>query len=154
MEQTVEASVTDNQAFFTFFNEIGIINQLASARAERAMPHGMTMPQFSVLNHFVRGRPPASPLKLANAFQVTKGAMTHTVRLLEEKGYVSVTPHETDGRSKIVFITQAGRAAHRDAQLRLLDYFSDFAQAFRTEDVADLLPKLEAIRVWLDDNRR
>lgn len=153
-QDATEAPTADEATYFTFFNEIGIINQLASNRAERAMPHGLTMSQFSVLNHFMRGRPPASPLKLANAFQVTKGAMTNTVKHLEAKGFVSVAPHETDGRSKIVSLTEKGRDAHRDAQARLIDYFADFVSAFDRKDLVNMLPKLEDIRIWLDENRK
>lgn len=143
----------DVAAFFRFFNEVGIINQLSSTRAERNMPHGLTMSQYSVLNHFVRGLPPKPPLELANAFQVTKGAMTNTLKQLERKGFVEIKPHEVDGRSKIVSISQAGRSAHKDAQMTLQVAFSDFAAAFDPDEVAELLPMMEKVRGWLDNNR-
>lgn len=41
---------------FRVMNEIGIIDQLGTTLFERAMPHGLTLPQFIVLNHFVRDR--------------------------------------------------------------------------------------------------
>ena len=154
MDPEVESETLDDATYFRFFNEVGIINQLSSTRAERAMPHGLTMPQFSVLNHFMRGRPPASPLKLANAFQVTKGAMTNTLKHLEAKGFIAIKPHETDGRSKIVSITEAGREAHRDAQTSLTGYFSDFTAAFDAAELSAVLPLLEKVRQWLDDNRK
>lgn len=143
----------DVSVFFRFFNEVGIINQLSGTRAERNMPHGLTMSQYSVLNHFVRGLPPKSPLELANAFQVTKGAMTNTIKQLEGKGFIDVRPHEVDGRSKIVSISEAGRAAHAAAQGSLMIAFKDFVSAFEPEEVAELLPLMERIRVWLDNNR-
>lgn len=143
----------DTGSYFRFFTEVGIINQLSSNRAERAMPHGLTMSQFSVLNHFVRGLPPKSPLELANAFQVTKGAMTNTLKHLENKGFVEIVPHESDGRSKIVSISVAGRNAHKDAQASLLEFFSDFSDAFGAEEIGKLIPDLEKIRIWLDENR-
>ena len=95
------------EVYFRLFNEIGIINQLASNRAERAMPHGLTMSQFTVLNHFSRGLPPKPPLELANAFQVTKGAMTNTLKQLEGKGFVD---YKAYGKSHQYFpiITKAG----------------------------------------------
>lgn len=141
------------EAYFRFFNEIGIINQLSSTRAERHMPHGLTMSQFSVLNHFSRGLPPKSPLELANAFQVTKGAMTNTLKQLERKDFIDIKPHAVDGRSKIVSISKAGLSAHRDAQMVLSQSFADFTTAFQSEEIAELLPMLERIRIWLDENR-
>ena len=39
---------------FVLLNEIGIINQLSSARFEAALPNGLNQPQFSVLNNFAR----------------------------------------------------------------------------------------------------
>lgn len=143
----------EQQVYFRFFNEVGIINQLSSTRAERNMPHGLTMSQYSVLNHFVRGLPPKSPLDLANAFQVTKGAMTNTIKQLEKKGFVAVRPHELDGRSKIVSISQAGISAHQDALQSLRLAFSDFIGAFEPEELANLIPIMEKVRVWLDNNR-
>lgn len=144
----------DGAVYFRLFTEIGIINQLSSNRAERAMPHGLTMSQFGVLNHFVRGLPPKSPLDLANAFQVTKGAMTNTLKQLEGKGFVDIVPHETDKRSKIVSISPKGRAAHQDAQIELAQQFKDFSEAFSVEEIAAQLPALEKLRIWLDENRK
>ncbi len=144
----------ENQgAYFRFFTEVGIINQLSSTRAERMLPHGLTMSQYSVLNHFVRGLPPKSPLELANAFQVTKGAITNTLKQLEKKGFVEIRAHETDGRSKIVSISKAGASAHHEALLELAYSFSDFREAFTNEEIETLLPMLEKIRTWLDNHR-
>ena len=139
--------------YFRLFNEIGIINQLSSNRAERVLPHGLTLSQFSVLNHFARGLPAKSPLGLANAFQVTKAAMTNTIGQLHKKGFVEVTPHPQDGRSKIVSISKAGLAAHHDARQNLKTAFPDFVEAFDIETLRKILPELEQIRVWLDENR-
>ncbi len=140
--------------YFRLFNEIGIINQLTTNRAERAMPHGLTMSQFSVLNHFSRGLPPKPPLELANAFQVTKGAMTNTLKQLESKGFVDIVPHEKDKRSKIVSMSDKGRAAHLDAQMALAEHFSDFSDAFSPEEIETQIPGLEKLRIWLDENRK
>lgn len=153
MNQTLTELPKEQEAYFRFFNEIGIISQLSSTRAERNLPHGLTMSQYSVLNHFVRGLPPKSPLQLANAFQVTKGAMTNTLKQLERKGFVDVRPDETDGRAKIVSISDAGIAAHFDAVLVLREAFANFIAAFEPDEIAALLPGLEKVRMWLDENR-
>ncbi len=145
----------NNQAdtYFRFFNEIGIINQLATNRVERVLPHGLTMSQFTLLNHFSRGLPPKSPLELANAFQVTKGAMTNTLKQLEKKGFVEIAPHESDGRSKLVSISKAGSSAHQEAAKFIAEAMADFVNTFSVSEIEAGIPVLEKIRVWLDDNR-
>ena len=143
----------EREIYSRFFTEVGIINQLVSTRAERNLPYGLTLSQFSVLNHFSRGLPPKSPLALANAFQVTKGAMTNTLKQLERKGFVDIQPDEKDGRAKIVSPTQAGLSAHGDASLVLASAFKDFSESIAPDEIKALLPGLERIRIWLDNNR-
>ena len=58
---------------FRLLTEIGIIEQLARNQLERNLPDQLTMSQFVVLNHLVRLGGAWSPLRLAKAFQVTKG---------------------------------------------------------------------------------
>ena len=43
-----------SRLYFQMFNEIGIISQLSSNRLERVLPEGMSIAQFSLLNHLVR----------------------------------------------------------------------------------------------------
>jgi DNA-binding MarR family transcriptional regulator len=100
---------------FRVMNEIGIIDQLGKTLFERSMPHGLTVPQFTVLNHFVRLGGDRSPLELADAFQVTKATMSSTLQRLESKGFIVMTPDPSDGRSKRVTITDKGRRARNIA---------------------------------------
>ena len=71
-----------------FFTEIGIISQLSFKAFEQVLPRGLTVSQFSVLNNLSRLGDGKSPSVLANAFQVTKGAMTNTLAKLEAGGLV------------------------------------------------------------------
>jgi hypothetical protein len=48
------ASMSEDPLAFRVFNEIGIIEQLSRNLFERVLPDGLTLPQFTVLNHFVR----------------------------------------------------------------------------------------------------
>ncbi len=138
---------------FRFFNEVGIIEQLARNRLERRLPHGLRLAQFSVLNRFVRLGGEWAPARLARAFQVTKGAMTNTVQRLEALGFVEVVPDPDDGRAKLVRITAAGRAAHRDAIAALGPDLATIEASFGAGGFADALPFLEAVRAHLDANR-
>ena len=141
------------EQIFRFFNEIGIIEQLARNQFERIMPEGMRLAHFSVLNHFVRLGGEQSPASLANAFQVTKGAMTNTLQRLESKGFIEIRPDPEDGRGKLVQITESGRQAHIRA-IRALGPLLEFAvQSLNADQFAQAVPFLEKVRIFLDENR-
>jgi DNA-binding MarR family transcriptional regulator len=135
------------------FTEIGVIGQLTRNRLERALPEGLSQAQFGLLTHLAQHGGEQSPVQLAQAFQVTKGAMTNTLQRLEAQGFVHVVGDADDGRRKRVSITDAGLAAHdlgvkaaRPAMDALRERFSD-------ADFATALPFLSALRSWLDENR-
>lgn len=140
-------------ALFELFNEIGIIAQLSRASFEARLPKGVLLPHFSVLNHLVRVGDGPTPLHLANAFQVPKTSMTHTLASLEKAHYIVLRPHEKDGRSKRVYITEQG-AAFRDHAIGLLA--PDMAKMVSDLDMdamEALIPHLRALREYLDAAR-
>jgi DNA-binding MarR family transcriptional regulator len=94
---------------FRLFNEIGIVSQLSERLFESVMPDGMTLAQFTVLNHFVRLGGERSPAQLAASFQVTRATMTSTLQRLEGKRFVTLRADPRDGRAKLVCITSAGQ---------------------------------------------
>lgn len=135
------------------FTEIGIIDQLAGALLERGLPKGLSGASFGVLNHFARRGGEETPVQLAAAFQVTKGAMTNTLQRLDALGYVAIRPDPGDGRRKLVALTPAGLAAH-DAALRAMKPRLDAIRAAIPEaEFAAALPFLTRLRTWLDENR-
>jgi DNA-binding MarR family transcriptional regulator len=138
---------------FTLFNELGIIQQLARAEFERMLPDGLHLSHFSVLNRFVRLERTASPAQLADAFQVTRGAMTNTVGWLERHGLVTVSPDPADGRAKIVAITPAGRRMRDKAVAALAHAAQRLEAEFPADEIARHLPFLQRLRIYLDENR-
>lgn len=138
---------------FDVFNEIGIISQLSSNAFERVMPEGMSMAQFSVLNHFVRLGGPRNPVDLARAFQVTKGAMTNTISKLAAKGLVDVADDPDDRRAKLVDITEAGRGMRQECLDRLAPELAKLTALGPEDDWRAALPFLRRLRAWLDANR-
>ena len=138
---------------FRIFNEIGIISQLSAAIMTRVLPHGLSMAQFGVLNHFVRLGGERTPARLAEAFQVTRGAMTNTLTRLEAQGFVSLRADPDDGRGKIVQITEAGRQAREDALAVLMHEVTKLEGKVNWAEMEEVLPKLEALRKILDDER-
>lgn len=138
---------------FEFFNEIGIIGQLASNQMQRSMPFGLTQSQFAVLNWFVRVDREATPGRLASAFQVTRGAMTNTLGKLEAKGFIHVEPDPASGRRKIVTLTKAGRRARDQAIAATSEPLEAFLGRFPARVLTEQLPLLREIRAWLDAAR-
>ncbi|MBI1358979.1 MAG: MarR family transcriptional regulator [Alphaproteobacteria bacterium] len=148
------AELDDNtRLYFRFFTEIGIIAQLSQNWLERALPEGMSLAQFGVLNHVVRTGSPSSPGRLARNFQITKGAMTNTLQRLEAQGYIRITPDPDDARAKLVDITDAGRKAREEAIAATAEAMSDLPERFPVTSVHEALPTLEHVRQLLDERR-
>ena len=132
---------------FRIFTEISLIDQTLRTRLERALPGGMRLAHFVVLNHLARlGE--CNPLELARAFRVTKGAMTNTLQRLDARGFVDIRPDPRDGRAKLVAITPAGRDARRAASKALTTHFGDVS-GIPSEEIELALPFLSALRVLL-----
>jgi len=139
--------------YFALFNEIGIIGQLSRAQMEAELPDGLLSSHFGVLNHLIRVKDGQTPLKLATAFQVPKTTMTHTLMGLERHGLIEMRPNPKDGRSKCVWITEAGASLRNETIMKLGVRFQDLAEAFPTEKIGDLAPRLAEIRKFMDAAR-
>ncbi len=138
---------------FAFFNEVGIIEQLSRAMFEARLPDGLIVPHFAVINHLMRLGDGRTPLAIARAFQVPKTSMTHTLAGLEKHGFVRTAPNPDDGRSKCVFLTDAGRAFHGEAIGALAPDIAKMLEAIPAEDIRAALPLLVRVREYLDNNR-
>lgn len=133
--------------------DIGIINQLTSAAATRALAPSLGLSEYSLLNHMVRRGDGETPSRLARAFQVSKPSMTATIGRLVAKGLAQLKDDANDGRSKRLRMTEAGRAAHAAARVRLATLQGELFAGF---DVAALLAHAEALadlRQHLDTQR-
>lgn len=139
--------------YFRLFNEIGIIEQLSRTLFEARLPAGFVLPQFAVLNHLVRVKDGQTPLSLARAFQVPKTSMTHSLLVLERASLIELRPNPKDGRSKLVHITDAGRAFRDSAIESLAPDIERISAAIPPDRIAELLPDLEALRQFLDADR-
>ena len=106
-----------------------------------------------MLNHLVRLGDGRTPVQIANALQVTKATMTHTVTVLTRHGFVEVVPNPDDGRSKLVRLTEAGRAFRDDAIARLAPALGFVADSLSVEEIGAVLPVLEKVRKLLDAER-
>lgn len=135
------------------FTEIGIINQLAESFLRRVLPKPLTIAQFHVLTHLTRLPGSHTPTEITDAFQVTKGAMTHTLGLLTKNNWVSIINNPQDGRSKQVEITKAGQEIFIQTIAKLGPYFTEMATNFPEDEIKNLTQTLEKIRIFMDEAR-
>jgi len=145
--------LADTPLYFRLFNEIAIVNQLASAMFEARLPDGLLVSHFAAVNHLWRGREGTTPQEMARAFQVPKTTMSHTLSVLARHGLVELRPHDGDRRKKTVWLTETGRAFREDAVAAVAPYMARIADVFDDAWAAETVARLEALRLWLDADR-
>ncbi len=144
---------TKDSLAFRFFTEIGIIEQLARNRLEASLPDGLKMSQFIVLNHLERLGGAWAPARLANALQVTRGAMTNTLQRLEKRNLVNISADPKDGRGKLVEITKAGQEMRLRCIKGVGPLLVDLSMKISDKEIEAVLPVLEKTRKYLDAQR-
>lgn len=123
-------------------NELRIACQQVSRRV-RFEPSAEIAPhQFSVLFKLTEG--PLTPGELAEVEKVSAPSMTRTTNCLVERGLVERTDHPTDGRSKLLSLTDEGRAATRRVQ-RARDTWMYEKLRGLSEDELDVLHRASAL---------
>lgn len=136
---------TDSLAV-ALFSEVFTIDQLARNRLTKALPRGMELSQFSVLNHLARMNEERTPAQLAQAFHLTRGAMTNTLTKLEVAGHVHIRPDWDDARRKFVSISPSGRAAREAAIAAVSPIIAEVVAEIGVERVRQVLPVLRELR--------
>ncbi|MGQ0609633.1 MAG: MarR family winged helix-turn-helix transcriptional regulator [Paracoccaceae bacterium] len=130
----------------SLFGELLMADQLARNRITRALPKGMQLSHFSVLNHLAGLGDERTPAQLARAFHVTRGAMTNTLAKLEWAGHIHIRPDWDDARQKFVSISPAGRAARDAAVASVAPIIADAVAALGAARVRAVLPVLRELR--------
>ncbi|TBX20501.1 MULTISPECIES: MarR family winged helix-turn-helix transcriptional regulator [Nioella] len=143
-------SSNDDPLAIALFSELFMADQLARSLLSKALPKGMELSHFSVLNHLARSNEERSPAQLARLFHVTRGAMTNTLNRLEIAGHVHIRPDWDDARRKFVAISPSGRAA-RDAALQTIaPILSRTVQEVGADRVRAALPVIREMRIELE----
>ena len=141
----------DLSSTFSVFNEIAIIEHLSRTAFERVLPKGLSMAGFTVLNHLIRlGHERRPPALIASALQVTRGAITGTVKRLEAQGLVRSDPSPTDGRGQGISVTAKGRAVRAAAIAALEPTIGPLLTEIDVRELAAILPTLQRLRRVLD----
>lgn len=141
---------TDDLAV-SLFGELLTADQLARNRISKALPKGMELSHFSVLNHLARLQDERTPGQLAKAFHVTRGAMTNTLSKLKWAGHIHIRPDWDDARQKLVSISPAGRSARDGAVQAVAPFIADVVKSLGADRVRAVLPVLRELRIRLEE---
>ncbi|MGH6713567.1 MAG: MarR family winged helix-turn-helix transcriptional regulator [Bradyrhizobium sp.] len=109
-------------------------------------PAGLRLTQFltlAALNEV--GRTPVNAL--AERLDIERTAMGKMVGFLERDGLVRIQPSPTDGRSRVIELTEAGRRLHDEAAPLWNEAQRQFAQLNGADNVAALRGALSSMVV-------
>ncbi len=134
----------------SLFSEIFMADQLARNRISKALPKGMELSHFSVLNHLARTQSERTPAQLARTFHVTRGAMTNTLNKLSWAGHVHIRPDWDDARRKFVAISPSGQRALNAALDAVIPIVAEVVDQIGAERVRAALPVIREMRIRLD----
>ncbi len=140
----------NDELAIALFGELFMADQLARNRISKALPKGMELSHFSVLNHLARLSEERTPAQLARAFHVTRGAMTNTLTKLEWAGHIHIRPDWDDARQKFVALSPAGRAARDAAVASVVPLIADVVTNLGGDRVRAALPVLRELRHRLE----
>ncbi|MGA1180592.1 MAG: MarR family winged helix-turn-helix transcriptional regulator [Marivivens sp.] len=140
-----------NSLAVSLFSEILTVDQLARMNVAKALPKGMELSHFSVLNHLAHVGGEKTPAQLAKTFHLTRGAMTNTLGKLEWAGWVHIRPDWEDARRKLVSISPTGIAARDAALAAITPVIAEVVEQIGAEKVRQALPVLREMRKRLLD---
>jgi DNA-binding MarR family transcriptional regulator len=111
--------------------------------------YNLTAPRYYALYH-IDQQPGISSTQLSNRMFCDKSNATRIIKGLEAEGYVVREPHETDGRSLRLFLTDEGTAvcqqvivAHQAYNQARLDCITDMEQGDLIQGLARLNQRLQ-----------
>jgi DNA-binding MarR family transcriptional regulator len=140
-----------NSLAVSLFSEVLTVDQLARMNVAKALPKGMELSHFSVLNHLAHVGGEKTPAQLAKTFHLTRGAMTNTLGKLEWAGWVHIRPDWEDARRKLVSISPTGIAARDAALAAITPVIAEVVEQIGAEKVRQALPVLREMRKRLLD---
>jgi DNA-binding MarR family transcriptional regulator len=138
------------------FNWIGIINQLAEARATKALSElKLPFPQFVMLNHFShRPNEPKTVTSVASALQQPQPGVSKTIQKMVGRKLLKADPAPGDARSKLLTITPKGLETHARAVAAFVPKFAEVYSGWDDKEMEDLFRLLDRLKVWMDTKGR
>lgn len=117
---------------------------------------GLSLPRLAALDRLIRAGGSLPLGQLAERLACVKSNVTQLVDRLDADGLVTREPDPNDRRSRLAFITDAGRAAyekgtaiHREAEQQLFGHLSPADAA----NLTIIIDKLNSARTSAEDER-
>ena len=133
------------------FDEISLIEHGVRTAITRALPVGLTYPQYEVLNLIARRGEDITPNAIAVSLRMTPGAITNTLQRLQATNLITVEPCAADGRKKRVRLTAGGREAYTRSMAAIRPKVEKLRDGFTQKEFREVLPFLRALRIWMTD---
>jgi DNA-binding MarR family transcriptional regulator len=152
----VKFSESQARLGWRIFNWVGIINQLATDRAERTLVDlKLPMAQFTILNHFShRPHEPKTVTSISSAMQQPQPGITKTVQKLLGRKLLKAEPDPADKRSKLLTITPKGLEMHQRAVAAFVPRFAESFDGWDEAEMQALFQQLDRLKIWLDSKGR
>jgi DNA-binding MarR family transcriptional regulator len=115
-------------------------------KINRALPNGMELSQFMLLNYLATISEERRPSQLAKLFQLTRGAMTNTLGKLEAAGYIHMRPDWDDARRKCVVISSSRRKVRDEGLKKINPLIEEMVEVVGVEKLRDVLPIIRDLR--------
>lgn len=133
------------------FDEIALIEHGVRVAITRALPVGLTYPQYEVLSLIARRGEGLTPAEIATTLKMTPGAITNTLQRLEATRLVAIEPCQRDRRRKRVRMTGGGAEAYNRAMSAIRPKVEKLREGFTEKEFREALPFLRALRMWMAD---
>ena len=143
-------SSNDGLITVALFSEVLASEQLMRGRLSRALPKGMELSHFVMLDYLSCQNRERSPAELARTFNLTKGALTNTLGKLEKYGYIHIRPDWDDARKKLVLISDSGGRVRDESVLAITPVLENVMSKMDKNRLRDGLRFLRELREALD----
>ena len=147
---TQVAPAPEVATMFAILTEIQMISQLTGSAFYKKQDYELHMSHFGILNRLFRFGDAQTPQALAEAGNVTRATMTSNLVKLSSQGLVEVLDNPRDRRSKLVFLTSAGKKARLNAIRRVEPIMAEYAANLECENLHTLLNHLRELHHSVD----
>jgi DNA-binding MarR family transcriptional regulator len=116
-----------------------LVDRLRADQPETSMTavHGLAA-------RYLLGRDDVTTVELARHLGITKQSASEVVALLEEAGIVARKPHPRDGRARVVYLTETGKARLDDRRRRWLAIEREWAALVGRDNLETVREALHA----------
>jgi DNA-binding MarR family transcriptional regulator len=122
------APEVDEEAVFTSLSIVEICTRTLDAASRHYDRYGLSQARFTILM-FLFNYPDErwTPASLAGVIRVKRPTCTKLLKVLERDNWISYHPDDTDGRKRLVTLSEQGRSRFPEI---MLDHFDRIGRAF------------------------